>query len=255
MPKSDLMQINVCDNRIYLKRKQWNNREAKISNYQGLIEEVKKYTWTYTSGQHPYLRSTKLNVSLHKFVLSFLYGKEKVNAMLEKDNIIEHLDNDGLNCTYENLHIVSADLNKAKAFTIDKAQEGMLIPTYISDVYYSHQYARYQMQIFFNRDVYYIEQNKLPIEAFICLYNTFESLFIDWFYVMEQRTNGLFDISKFHADKILAKPRPIIQITEDEKDHCIIERDGEFYLKLETDDPKRFAFMEHTSFEEIKSNK
>lgn len=114
------MTIEIQGDRISLQREQWKNNYAYISNYPGLLDEVKKYTWTYSVGEHPYLNCRMLNISLHKFVLQFLYGKEKLDEMLEKSNIIEHLDNNGLNCTYENLHVLSSDLNKAKAFTIDK---------------------------------------------------------------------------------------------------------------------------------------
>lgn len=135
-----------------LSRDQWCGQKAKITNYPGLLEEVIKYTWTFTGGVHPYLRCSAINMSLHKFVLSFLYGKKEVEKMLGADNIIEHLDNDGLNCSYDNLHVISADYNKAKAFTIDKmAHDFSQIPAYITDVYYTHSKARYQMQIFFNK--------------------------------------------------------------------------------------------------------
>lgn len=253
MSEKDKMQSKICGNQIKLYRKQWNNCEATISNYPGLLEQISKYTWTYTSGLHPYLRSSKLNMSLHKFVLAFLYG-EKLNIMLANDNIIEHLDNDGLNCSFENLHIVSSDLNKAKAFTLDKTKWDNSIPAYILDVYYSHQHNRYQLQIFLNRDIYFLEHGQIPIEKFTCLFEDFQSLFIDWLYLTKQRPEGLFDISKFHANKVFVKPRPIITITNEEKDHIIIERDGKFYLKIETDDPKRFIFMDHTTFQELEDD-
>ena len=56
--------------------------------------------------------------------------------MLQSDNIIEHLDNNGLNCSYDNLHILSSDRNKAKAFSIDKeADKFRGIPLFITDVF------------------------------------------------------------------------------------------------------------------------
>ena len=105
---------------IELKRKQWRGHSARITNDPELLEEVKKYTWTYNEGTHPYLRNSVLGMSLHEFVLSHIYGQEHVKNMIQAGNIIEHLDNDGLNCAYDNLHIISADWNKTKAFSIDK---------------------------------------------------------------------------------------------------------------------------------------
>ena len=95
-------KIERIGNMILLKRDQWKDHTATISDYPGLLDEVMKYTWTYYESDHPYLKCGKLNTSLHKFVLAFLYGADQLNHMLNNDNIIEHLDNDGLNCAYDN---------------------------------------------------------------------------------------------------------------------------------------------------------
>ena len=52
------MTIEIQGDRIRLQRDQWKNNDAYISNYPGLLEEVKKYTWTYSDGEHPYLNCT-----------------------------------------------------------------------------------------------------------------------------------------------------------------------------------------------------
>lgn len=79
---AETMYINKTGDVIELKRDQWNGKTAKISNYPGLLDAVKQYTWTYSSGLHPYLISAKAKMSLHKFVLCFLYGTDEVNNML-----------------------------------------------------------------------------------------------------------------------------------------------------------------------------
>ena len=77
--------------------------------------------------------------------MQFLYGKEKLDEMIGNSNIIEPLDNNGLNCTYENLHVLSENTNKSKVFAIDNknaeldAGEMVNIPALITDVYYSHK--------------------------------------------------------------------------------------------------------------------
>ena len=154
---SKVMEINKIGSIFELKRDQWRGHIARISADVALLDEVKKYTWTYSEGTHPYLRSSAIGASLHEFVLFHKYGKEHVKQMQAAGNIIEHLDNDGLNCTYENLHILSEDLNKAKAFTIDKMSKEELdeIPAFVLDVYFSHEAGLFQLQIFFNDDVFF----------------------------------------------------------------------------------------------------
>ena len=245
-------KIERIGNMILLKRDQWKDHTATISDYPGLLDEVMKYTWTYYESDHPYLKCGKLNTSLHKFVLAFLYGAEQLNHMLNNDNIIEHLDNDGLNCAYDNLHIISADYNKAKAFTIDK--ERALepdIPSFITDVYYSHEKHYYQMQVFFNRDVFYNQSNGQPIEELFFQYNDFRSLYIDWVYIYGCRQQGAFDLSTFHMSRLYAKNRPIIYLTEDEQDHVFIQRDGQWFLRLNPDGGDKTTFLNKTVYQDL----
>lgn len=245
-------KIERIGNMILLKRDQWKDHTATISDYPGLLDEVMKYTWTYYESDHPYLKCGKLNTSLHKFVLAFLYGADQLNHMLNNDNIIEHLDNDGLNCAYDNLHIISADYNKAKAFTIDK--ERALepdIPSFITDVYYSHEKHYYQMQVFFNRDVFYNQSNGQPIEELFFQYNDFRSLYIDWVYIYGCRQQGAFDLSTFHMSRLYAKNRPIIYLTEDEQDHVFIQRDGQWFLRLNPDGGDKTTFLNKTMYQDL----
>ena len=245
-------KIEHVGNMIVLKRDQWKDHAATISDYPGLLDEVMKYTWTYYEGDHPYLKCGKLRISLHKFVLAFLYGADQLNHMLDNDNIIEHLDNDGLNCAYDNLHIISADYNKAKAFTIDKERElEPEIPSFITDVYYSHVKRYYQMQVFFNRDVFYNQLNGQPIEELVFQYKDFRSLYIDWVYICGCRLAGTFDISTFHMFRLYAKNRPIVYLTEDEKDHMFIQRDGQWLLRLNPDGGDKTAFLNKAAYQDI----
>ena len=248
----DKMTVQKIGNVFELRRNQWQGNRAVISDHPGLKDEVEKYAWTYTGGDHPYLRCSALKISLHRFVLDFLYGKECVDTMLEHDNIIEHIDNDGLNCAYDNLHILSADHNKAKAFTIDKEMVSFTeIPSFITDVYYSHSKKYYRMQIFFNRDVFYNGTSGMPVEQLYCQYADFRNLYIDWLYLLGCRSEGKFELAKLHANTIKGKDRPYVVLTEEEKDHVLIERDGKWLLVLRPDDDKAISFMSKTAFQDL----
>ncbi len=248
--------IEHMGNTIVLKRDQWKNQAATISDYPGLLNEVMKYTWTYQDGDHPYLVCGKMKTSLHKFVLSFLYGQDQLNHMLDKDNIIEHLDNNGLNCSYDNLHIISADYNKAKAFTIDKERElEPEIPSFITDVYYSHEKQYYQMQVFFNRDIFYNQSNGQPIEELFFQYNDFRSLYVDWMYIYGCRQQGVFDISTFHMSKLYAKDRPILYLTEEEQENVFIQRDGQWFIRLNPDGGDKTVFLSKTAYRDIEKTR
>lgn len=256
MPKA--MNIEIDGNHIRLQRDQWNGNVAYISNYPGLLDEVKKYTWTYTSGGHPYLNCSILNISLHKFVLQFLYGEEKLSEMLGRENIIEHLDNNGLNCTYENLHVLSEDMNKAKAFSIDKRSAALEangiapIPALVTDVYYSHEKKYFQLQVFFNKNLVFNMTTKRLVERVLFQYSDFDSLFIDWLYCLDCMKTEKFDIHKHHATKVYVADAPQFVLREDEKDAVLVKREGKYYLVIRTNpEDGPVAFMNHTSFVKI----
>lgn len=260
MPKP--MDIEFRGDMIKLQREQWKGNSAYISNYPGLLDEVKKYTWTYTEGLHPYLNCAKLEMSLHKFVLQFLYGKDRLDEMIGKSNIIEHLDNNGLNCTYENLHILSDDMNKSKAFSIDKKNAALKagkitnIPALITDVYYLHAKKCFQLQVFFNKDIVFNKKTNKPVESFIFHYDDFDNLFIDWLYCFECIKKEEFDVSKTHAVRFFSKDATLIELREDEKDAVVIERDGKSYLVMRTNPEEGpVAFMTHISLKKLEDNK
>ena len=248
------MTIELQGDRIKLQRAQWRGNAAYISNYPGLLDEVKKYTWTYSEGKHPYLNCGKLNVSLHYFVLQFLYGKEKLDNMIAKSNIIEHLDNDGLNCSYENLHVTSSDWNTAKAFSIDKMNASLAngelsdIPALITDVYYLHDQKLFQLQVFFNKNLVVNIQNGNVVESFVFHYSDCDYLYMDWLYCFKCMKEERFDIGKFHTGKTYVKEATLFDLREDEKDATFIQRNGQWYLVLRTDSPNgHLSYTEHTA--------
>lgn len=259
MPRLPMpMEITTVGAVYQLSRDQWCGNIAKITKDDALLEEVKKYTWTYTTGDHPYLRCTKIGLSLHEFVLGFIYGAENIDKMQAEGNIIEHLDNDGLNCTYENLHILSEDMNKTKAFSIDKiqAEDGQVsFPPYILDVYYLHDKKQFQMQICMNDDIYFNTKTGTPVEMFICGYDDFDNLYLDWFYLLKCRVNKKFDIVKFNAIQIYAKERPMITVTPEEMNSPCIVRDGVVYLNLDAKhNGVPMSCINHTALRKIEIN-
>lgn len=84
---------------------------------------------------------------------------------------------------------------------------------------------------------------------FVCRYNNFEVLFSDWQYLLRQRQEGMFDISKLQADDIIAKLRPMFVFKPEEKDNTVIQRDGKLCLLLSTEADKAVV-INHTSFQE-----
>lgn len=261
MAKKDITFKKIGDN-YELSRPQWGENKAYISDYPGLLNKVLKHTWTYKKGNHPYLstniKSTdgkKHPVYLHKFVLNHLYGTENLDEMLKPDNIIEHLDNNGLNCSYDNLHILSADNNKAKAFKIDKAPipSFTTVQTFVTGVYYSHKKKYYQVQMVFNRDALYhkLDEKIIPIECVYLFYYDFDQLYIDWLNIMKFKKADKFDFGVLRPNKSAFQDRPQLELTEEEKKGSIVVRNGVPYLLLKTEGDDGLAFIVKTAYRNL----
>lgn len=261
MAKGDITVEKFGD--VYkLNRPQWGDNSAYISANDELLEEVLKHTWTYSSGPHPYLRtnitcanSQPHSISLHRFVLNYMYGEERITEMLGHDNIIEHLDNNGLNCAYTNLHILSEDLNKAKAFTVDKEQGKTFtgVPPFIADAYFAYKYGYFQMQITFNNDILGFKDNGklVQVESITILYEKFWNLYIDWLHIIEFKNTNTFDVNKLNLEKVKVKPRPQVELTEEEKKGFVIQRNGETYFILHTDGSDGLLFIRKTAYRDL----
>ena len=68
---------------------------------------------------------------------------------------------------------------------------------------------------------------------FLCRYQSFDDLFIDWCYLLNSRKARTFDISKLHENQIYAKERPYIEVTPEEANNPMILMDGKWYLNLD----------------------
>lgn len=95
----------------------WNS-VAHIDNVPDLVELVKKNKWADNNG---YLYCSKLKKYLHRIVVEYKIGKEKLAELTAEGFVVDHLNNDEkYNCRLNNLHIISSDLNIAKGHTVDK---------------------------------------------------------------------------------------------------------------------------------------
>ena len=261
MAKKD-MKVEKYGDVYELSRPQWKGNKAHISNYPGLLDEVLKHTWTYQKGDHAYLTTSikdddgqRYTIYLHNFVLSYLFGAENLAKMLEPDNIIEHLDNDGLNCNYTNLHILSSNLNKAKAFTIDQETNVpfTVVQTFVAGFYYSQEKKRYQVQIAFNRDVLFHKTGGeiIPVGRITLVYYKFEQLYVDWLNIMKFKRTNTFDFAVLRPNRYRIDDRPQLDLTDEEKKMPIVVRDGIPYLLLKTEGDSGLAFIVKTAYRDI----
>ena len=88
------MEVYHDGNTIYFKDERI-SRLGMTEYNKGLWELIDSTKW-HPSGN--YIRSSKLGY-LHRVVMSYWYGEDAITEAKEKDFIVEHLDNNGVNCS------------------------------------------------------------------------------------------------------------------------------------------------------------
>lgn len=194
------------------------NKLNKIgyTNYdENLYKELCKVSW---SKKGNYIYSSKLKQSLHQFVMAYWYGQESLDASKKAGFIVEHHDNNGFNCTIENLSFVPEDINKGKAFTYDKDREKML-PRVAVNFFKDFNTGKYQITVAFNKPIYLKNgDSPIPIGAMYLLYpDDFRRTLRDALAILnELEDHKKIDLSKLQCEKMKLK-KPIILATNSEQ--------------------------------------
>ncbi|MCM1009166.1 MAG: HNH endonuclease [Ruminococcus flavefaciens] len=119
---------------------------GQIDNIPKIVEMVKTHSWYDKNG---YLYCSALSDYLHRLVMQYKIGKDKLDTLTRQGFIVDHLNNDARhNCRLDNLHILSADVNKAKGYTVDKDIQAVWLKAGIGLYLLSNN--EYQIAIGFN---------------------------------------------------------------------------------------------------------
>lgn len=122
------MQNNIkyetCGDKVTFFKEGW-KCVAQVDNIPELVELVKQHSWSDNNG---YLYCGKLKEYLHRVVIEFKIGKDKLSELTKNGFVVDHLNNDEkYNCCLDNLHIISSDSNIAKGHTVDKDIKDLLL--------------------------------------------------------------------------------------------------------------------------------
>jgi hypothetical protein len=115
MPEKDQL-IKTDGNSITILRKKYNVL-AFTSFSEDILETIK-----YQLGG--YMESKKYG-SLHKHVMALKYGEHVIREEYDNNFVIDHINNNGFNCMYTNLDIVSRNLNTAGGLTYDQERKNI----------------------------------------------------------------------------------------------------------------------------------
>lgn len=113
--------FEISGDYIIIKQTDW-NKDAIASIRDDYSSELQSVTWT-KKGE--YLHNQKLGY-LHRYIVKKWYGDEVLQSMTDADYVVDHMDNDGFNCSIENLSFLSNAENKSKGLTFDQINKDKL---------------------------------------------------------------------------------------------------------------------------------
>jgi hypothetical protein len=158
---------------IFINREGW-ERLGFATYREDYYDELTNVTWTKkksSNSTNSYLFNTQLGL-LHRYVMTKWYGEEMMREMDKRGWIVDHLNNDGMDCRISNLEFLAQNHNTAKGQTYDVESHKMITHLAVN-IFKDFSTENYQITIGFNDSVYQIDPGtgkKKFINAIYLLY-------------------------------------------------------------------------------------
>ncbi len=129
-----------------------------------LFKRISSVTWFVIRSKtgKEYLKSSKYGL-LHQLVVNYFYGADVLKETYANDYVIDHLDNNGYDCTYENLALIPKKENTAKGLTYDIERE-QSIESFSINITKDFNTQEFQISIYFNKPSDFVIKNeRIPL--------------------------------------------------------------------------------------------
>lgn len=152
--------------------------------------------------------------TLHKIVMEYWYGKDCHKKMIENGFVVDHIDNDGFNCLYENLEFLNRIKNwfyKGNYYDIERAKK---IPMAAVNIFKKKSGDKFQITIGFNMP-FFNPQGQTIGKAFLG-YDTddYNLVLSDALLLVESIGKGQINIRHLRCNRV--KSEPLYYIKADE---------------------------------------
>ncbi|MBP1931980.1 hypothetical protein [Ammoniphilus resinae] len=205
-----------------------------IKNARFRIPETEEAKEKY---KYPY--SNEYNKTLHQISFDYYFGEEFRKEAYKKDYIIEHLDNDGFNCSISNLFLLKKIKNTYKGWNFDKVSEESKHIAALK-IYHVLENRTFQITIAFNEEYRNAHTGKSLGEVRLLYPYNYEIVLQDAEQIIEaisNRENINFerwkDIYRFKDIRIEYALE--LDLTEEEKKQppgTLVMKDGRFYILI-----------------------
>lgn len=229
MPSKNTFDVN--GDTITIMRKDWD--QVALATYRDdYFNELSTHTWSINNG---YPTNQTLGGGLHRYMMSKWYGEDVLKDLTEKGYVVDHMNNNHMDCRICNLEFLKHDRNVAKGMYLDKESRQMEHRLAIS-LFKDFKTGCYQITIGCNDTIVSedSEGKKHYINSIKLLYNCDYSLVVlDAEAILtEYESENKFSTSALHCCDQRVIEAPELDLTEEEKQQAIVVRNGITYLVL-----------------------
>lgn len=116
MPMNSKNAFEVKGDTIYISRPEW--KELALATYrEDYYPELSTHTWGIQNG---YPSNQTLGGGLHRYMMAKWYGEDILKDMTERGFVVDHMNNNHMDCRICNLEFLKHNRNVAKGQYLDK---------------------------------------------------------------------------------------------------------------------------------------
>lgn len=107
MPRKSKNKFDIVNNEVHIYRDEW-SKIALTTYREDYYEELSSKTWSLTNSNNvekSYLKNKELGL-LHRYIMAKWYGEDVLNSMTERGYIVEHMNNEHMDCRISNLEFL-----------------------------------------------------------------------------------------------------------------------------------------------------
>ena len=232
MPRKSLDKFQVIGSDVHISREKW-DKIALTTFREDYYAELTSRTWTLSKD---YLVNKKFG-SLHRYIMGKWYGENVLTELTAKGYVVDHMNNDGMDCRISNLEFLKKGYNTAKGQTFDI--DGKKLKYQIAvNIFKDFTTGCYQISIGCNDTIYGTDPNgnKFCVNKIKLLYDCDYSIVVNDAenILLIYETEGIISTNNTNACDTRITKAPEIALTDEEKKGSVVFRDGVPYLVLGT---------------------
>ena len=186
------------------------------------------------------------NKALHRLVMEYWYGEENCKQKIKSGSVIDHIDNDGFNCKYENLEFLDRIKNWIYKGQYYDRKRSEITSIAAINIFKNKSGDRFQITIGFN--VPFKDSRGQGISKAFLAYNTldYDLVLSDALLLVESVEKGQIRIGNLRCNHLQWEPQKYIKtkitslkpgnIININGERLIVQGDGFQIVKIAPDD-------------------